>query len=498
VAVEKHKVATPALTEWEYAPAPEARDIVALEERYGLFVGGEFVEPRSGEYFPTLAPRDEEQLAEVAQAGPEDVDAAVSAARAAFENGWSSLAPAERAKYLFRIARIVAERSRELAVLESLNGGKPIRESRDVDLPLAAAHFFYYAGWADKLEYAFPNRRPQPLGVAGQIIPWNFPLLMLAWKIAPALAAGNTVVLKPAETTPLSALLFADICRQAELPPGVVNIVTGDGRTGAEIVKHPGVDKIAFTGSTEVGKAIQRELAGTGTKLTLELGGKAANIIFDDAALDGAVEGIVNGIYFNQGHVCCAGSRLLVQESIYEATIAKLKRRLETLRVGDPLDKNTDVGAINSRMQLEKIHELVEAGKEEGAEIYQPPCRLPEKGYWFAPTVFTNVAQSYRIAQEEIFGPVLSVLTFRTPDEAVEKANNTAYGLSAGVWTEKGSRILWMAERLRAGVVWANTFNRFDPASPFGGYKESGFGREGGRHGLEPYLRFEGSEAWGG
>ncbi|HWG56351.1 MAG TPA: aldehyde dehydrogenase family protein [Gaiellaceae bacterium] len=498
MAVEKHKVATPALTEWEYAPAPEARDIVALEERYGLFVGGEFVEPRSGEYFPTLAPRDEEQLAEVAQAGPEDVDAAVSAARAAFENGWSSLAPAERAKYLFRIARIVAERSRELAVLESLNGGKPIRESRDVDLPLAAAHFFYYAGWADKLEYAFPNRRPQPLGVAGQIIPWNFPLLMLAWKIAPALAAGNTVVLKPAETTPLSALLFADICRQAELPPGVVNIVTGDGRTGAEIVKHPGVDKIAFTGSTEVGKAIQRELAGTGTKLTLELGGKAANIIFDDAALDGAVEGIVNGIYFNQGHVCCAGSRLLVQESIYEQTIAKLKRRLETLRVGDPLDKNTDVGAINSRMQLEKIHELVEAGKEEGAEIYQPPCRLPEKGYWFAPTVFTNVAQSYRIAQEEIFGPVLSVLTFRTPDEAVEKANNTAYGLSAGVWTEKGSRILWMAERLRAGVVWANTFNRFDPASPFGGYKESGFGREGGRHGLEPYLRFEGSEAWGG
>ena len=498
MAVEKHRAATPALTEWEYAPAPEARDIVALQERYGLFVGGEFVDPRSGEWFPTIAPRDEEHLAEVAQAGPDDVDAAVQAARGAFEDGWSSLAPAERAKYLFRIARIIAERSRELAVLESLNGGKPIRESRDVDVPLAAAHFFYYAGWADKLEYAFPNRRPQPLGVAGQIIPWNFPLLMLAWKIAPALAAGNTVVLKPAETTPLSALLFADICRQAELPPGVVNIVTGDGRTGAEIVTHPGVDKIAFTGSTEVGKAIQRQLAGSGKKLTLELGGKAANIIFDDAALDGAVEGIVNGIYFNQGHVCCAGSRLLVQESIYEATIAKLKRRLDTLRVGDPLDKNTDVGAINSRMQLEKIHELVESGKEEGAEIYQPPCRLPEKGYWFAPTVFTNVAQSYRIAQEEIFGPVLSVLTFRTPEEAVEKANNTAYGLSAGVWTEKGSRILWMAERLRAGVVWANTFNRFDPASPFGGYKESGFGREGGRHGLEPYLRFEGSEAWGG
>ncbi|HVM68275.1 MAG TPA: aldehyde dehydrogenase family protein [Gaiellaceae bacterium] len=498
MAVEKHRAATPALTEWEYAPAPEARDIVALQERYGLFVGGEFVEPRSGEWFPTIAPRDEEHLAEVAQAGPDDVDAAVQAARGAFEDGWSSLAPAERAKYLFRIARIIAERSRELAVLESLNGGKPIRESRDVDVPLAAAHFFYYAGWADKLEYAFPNRRPQPLGVAGQIIPWNFPLLMLAWKIAPALAAGNTVVLKPAETTPLSALLFADICRQAELPPGVVNIVTGDGRTGAEIVTHPGVDKIAFTGSTEVGKAIQRQLAGSGKKLTLELGGKAANIIFDDAALDGAVEGIVNGIYFNQGHVCCAGSRLLVQESIYEATIAKLKRRLDTLRVGDPLDKNTDVGAINSRMQLEKIHELVESGKEEGAEIYQPPCRLPEKGYWFAPTVFTNVAQSYRIAQEEIFGPVLSVLTFRTPEEAVEKANNTMYGLSAGVWTDKGAKSFWMSQRLRAGVVWANTFNRFDPASPFGGYKESGFGREGGRHGLEPYLRFEGSEAWGG
>ncbi|HZG34783.1 MAG TPA: aldehyde dehydrogenase family protein [Gaiellaceae bacterium] len=498
MAVEKRGATTPAPSAWDYAPAPESRDVVSLEERYGLFVGGEFVEPRSGEWFGTISPATEEQLAEVSQAGAEDVDAAVGAARGAFDDGWSSLAPAERAKYLFRIARIIAERSRELAVLESLNGGKPIRESRDVDVPLASAHFFYYAGWADKLEYAFPNRRPQPLGVAGQIIPWNFPLLMLAWKIAPALAAGNTVVLKPAETTPLTALVFADICRQAELPPGVVNIVTGDGRAGAELVKHPGVDKIAFTGSTEVGKAIQRELAGTGKKLTLELGGKAANIVFDDAALDGAVEGIVNGIYFNQGHVCCAGSRLLVQESIYDAAVGKLKRRLETLRVGDPLDKNTDVGAINSRLQLDKITELVESGKEEGAEIYQPPCRLPEQGFWFAPTVFTNVAQSYRVAQEEIFGPVLSVLTFRTPEEAVEKANNTAYGLSAGVWTEKGSRILWMAERLRAGVVWANTFNRFDPASPFGGYKESGFGREGGRHGLEPYLRFEGAEAWGG
>ena len=489
--LERRHAPVPALTEWDYAPAPEAREIVQLEQRYGLFIGGKFVKPRSGEWFPSVSPSSEEKLAEVAQASAQDVNLAVKAARAAYSDGWSKLPASERAKYLFRIARVLQERSRELAVLESLDGGKPIRESRDVDLPLAAAHFFYYAGWADKLEYAFPARKPKPIGVAGQIIPWNFPLLMLAWKIAPALAAGNTVVLKPAETTPLTALFFADVCRQAELPPGVVNIVTGDGRAGAALVKHDDVDKIAFTGSTEVGKAIQRELAGTDTKLTLELGGKAANIIFDDAALDQAVEGIVNGIYFNQGHVCCAGSRLLVQESIYEATISKLKRRLETLRLGDPLDKNTDIGAINSKMQLDKITELVESGKAEGAEIYQPPCRLPEKGYWFAPTVFTNVAQSYRIAQEEIFGPVLSVLTFRTPEEAVEKANNTAYGLSAGVWTEKGSRILWMADKLKAGVVWANTFNRFDPASPFGGYKESGFGREGGRHGLEPYLRFE-------
>jgi aldehyde dehydrogenase (NAD+) len=473
---------------WEYASAPESRDIVTIRERYGHFIGGEWVEPK--ETYATIDPSSEEPLAEVGQATDEEVQLAVGAAREAFENGWSSLAGAERAKYLFRIARILQERAREFAVLESLNGGKPIRESRDVDIPLAAAHFFYYAGWADKLEYAFPNRKPNPLGVAGQIIPWNFPLLMLAWKVAPALAAGNTVVLKPAETTPLSALLFCDVLRQAELPPGVVNIVTGDGRAGAAIVKSD-VDKVAFTGSTEVGKAIQRELAGSGKKLTLELGGKAANVIFDDAALDQAVEGIINGIYFNQGHVCCAGSRLLVQESIYEATIDKLKRRLQTLRVGDPLDKNTDVGAINSAQQLEKIKELVATGEEEGAEIYQPPCRLPEKGYWFVPTVFTNVAQSYRIAQEEIFGPVLSVLTFRTPDEAVEKANNTPYGLSAGVWTEKGSRILAMAQRLRAGVIWANTYNRFDPTSPFGGYKESGFGREGGLHGLEPYLDFE-------
>jgi aldehyde dehydrogenase (NAD+) len=487
--IDRKQDRAPVPKDWTYAPAPEARDIVRLRERYGHFVGGDWLEP--AETYETISPASEEPLALVGQGTEEDVDRAVTAAREAFADGWSALPGSERAKYLFRIARILQERSREFAVLESLNGGKPIKESRDVDLPLAAAHFFYYAGWADKLEYAFPNRRPQPLGVAGQIIPWNFPLLMLAWKIAPALACGNTVVLKPAETTPLTALLFCDVLRQAELPAGVVNIVTGDGRTGAALVEHEGVDKIAFTGSTEVGKAIQRRLAGSGKKLTLELGGKAANIVFDDCALDQAVEGIVNGIYFNQGHVCCAGSRLFAQESIYEPLVEKLKRRLETLRVGDPLDKNTDVGAINSRMQLEKIEELVQAGRDEGAQIYQPPCRLPEKGYWFVPTVFTNVAQSYRIAQEEIFGPVLSVLTFRTPEEALEKANNTPYGLSAGVWTEKGSRILWMAQRLRAGVVWANTFNRFDPTSPFGGYKESGFGREGGLHGLEPYLRFD-------
>ena len=489
--LEKRPETAPATLEWEYASAPEARDIVQIRERYGLFIGGEEVEPRSSEWLTSVSPSSEEPLLEFALAGKEDVDLAVSTARSAFEDGWSGIAPSERAKYLYRIARILQERSREFAVAESLDGGKPIRESRDVDLPLAAAHFFYYAGWADKLEYAYPNRNPRPLGVAVQIIPWNFPLLMLAWKIAPALACGNTVVLKPAETTPLTALLFTDVCRQAELPPGVVNIVTGDGSTGGHLVRHQGIDKVAFTGSTEVGKLIMRELAGRDVRLTLELGGKAANIVFDDAALDQAVEGIVNGIYFNQGHVCCAGSRLLVQESIHDQLIEKLKRRLSTLRVGDPLDKNTDVGAINSREQLERIKALVASGEEEGAEIYQPDCRLPERGYWFRPTLFTNVAQSYRIAQEEIFGPVLSTLTFRTPEEAIEKANNTAYGLSAGVWTEKGSRILWMVERLRAGVVWANTFNRFDPSSPFGGYKESGFGREGGRHGLEPYLRFE-------
>jgi len=490
-AAKVQRTAATVVSSWPYAPAPESKDIVKIADRYGLFIGGKFVEPLSKQHYTTIDPAREEPLSEIAQAGKADVAKAVRAAREAYTGRWSKLRPSERAKYLFRIARILQERAREFAVLESRNGGKPIRESRDVDVPLAAAHFFYYAGWADKLEYAFPNRKPRPIGVAGQIIPWNFPLLMLAWKIAPALAAGNTVVLKPAETTPLTALLFCDVLRQAELPPGVVNIITGDGRTGAELVSNAGVDKIAFTGSTEVGKAIARTLAGTGKRLTLELGGKAANIVFDDAPLDQAVEGIVNGIYFNQGHVCCAGSRLFVQESIYEAVISKLKGRMSTLRVGDPLDKNTDVGAINSKAQLEKITSLVASGVEEGAEIYQPPCKLPERGYWFVPTVFTNVAQSYRIAQEEIFGPVLSVLTFRTPDEAVEKANNTPYGLSAGVWTEKGSRILAMAQKLRAGVVWANTYNRFDPASPFGGYKESGFGREGGLHGLEPYLALE-------
>ncbi len=490
MAESKNLPAVPGL-DWEYAPAPESRAIVSFRERYDLFIDGESVEPATKQWFTTISPATEEPLAEVAQGGREDIDAAVTAARGAFENGWSDIRPAERAKYLFRIARILQERSRELAVAESLDGGKPIRESRDVDLPLAAAHFFYHAGWADKLEYAFPNRDPRPLGVAAQIIPWNFPLLMLSWKVAPALACGNTVVLKPAETTPLTALMFADVCRQAELPPGVVNIVTGDGETGAALVEHTDIDKLAFTGSTEVGKQIQRSLAGRNVPHTLELGGKAANIVFADCALDQAVEGIVNGIYFNQGHVCCAGSRLLVQESIAEPLIAKLRRRLGTLRVGDPLDKNTDVGAINSRAQLERIQELVASGEAEGAEIFQPACDLPDRGFWFPPTVFTGVSQSYRIAQEEIFGPVLSVMTFRTPSEAVEKANNTAYGLSAGVWTEKGSRILWMASRLRAGVVWANTFNRFDPASPFGGYKESGFGREGGRHGLRSYLRFD-------
>jgi aldehyde dehydrogenase (NAD+) len=487
MALTKKETAALARQVFEYAPAPEAIDHVKIQPRYGLFIGGKFVTAHSRKRFPTINPATEQKLAEVVEADEVDVDRAVKAASKAFDS-WARLPASRRARYLFRISRLIQERSRELAVVETMDGGKPIKESRDVDIPLSAAHFFYYAGWADKLEWAFPNRKPHPLGVAGQVIPWNFPLLMLAWKIAPALAAGNTVVLKPAETTPLSAMVFAEICMQADLPPGVVNIVTGAGKTGSLVVTNPDVKKVAFTGSTEVGKLIQRAVAGTGKKLTLELGGKAANIVFEDAPLDQAVEGIVNGIYFNQGHVCCAGSRLLVQESIAEPLLEKLKRRLSTLRLGDPLDKNTDIGAINSRAQLEKIQGLVESGIEEGAELYQPECVLPERGFWFPPSLFTNVAQSYRIAREEIFGPVLSVLTFRTPDEAVAKANNTPYGLSAGVWTDKGSRILWMAERMRAGVVWANTFNRFDPTSPFGGYKESGFGREGGVHGLLPYV----------
>jgi aldehyde dehydrogenase (NAD+) len=486
--LERRTDRAPARFGLEYAPAPEATDHVTLRADHGLLIGGRWVEPVSGKRFKTINPATEEVLAEVAEAGEEDVEAAVKAARGAYTKVWSKLSGAERAKYLYRIARILQERAREFAVLETMNGGKPIKESRDVDVPLAAAHFFYHAGWADKLDFAFPGRRPAPLGVAAQVIPWNFPLLMAAWKLAPALAAGNTVVLKPAETTPLTALRLGEVLQEAELPEGVVNILTGAGATGATLVGHDGVDKVAFTGSTEVGKAIQRTLAGSGKKLTLELGGKAANIVFEDAPLDQAVEGIVNGIYFNQGHVCCAGSRLLVQESIAEPLVDKLKRRMATLRVGDPLDKNTDVGAINSRAQLDKITELVASGEADGAQAWQAPCELPSRGFWFRPTVFTHVAQSYRIAQEEIFGPVLSVLTFRTPDEAVEKANNTPYGLSAGVWTDKGSRILELANRLRAGVVWANTFNRFDPASPFGGYRESGFGREGGRHGLAAYL----------
>ncbi len=473
---------------FEYAPAPESRSIVDIADSYRLFIDGEFVDPVEGGSFATVNPATEETLSTISEAGEQDVDRAVRAARRAFEQVWGPMSGRDRSKYLYRIARLLQERSRELAVLETLDNGKPIRESRDVDLPLVAAHFFYYAGWADKLEHAGFGPSPRPLGVAAQVIPWNFPLLMLAWKVAPALAAGNTVVLKPAETTSLTALAFADICRQADLPPGVVNILTGAGATGRALVEHPDVDKVAFTGSTEVGRQIMRGVAGTSKRLTLELGGKAANIVFDDAPVDQAVEGIVNGIFFNQGHVCCAGSRLLLQESVAEEVIASLQRRLGTLRLGDPLDKNTDVGAINSASQLARIHELADSGDAEGAMRWTAPCQLPDRGYWFPPTVFTGVTQAHRIAREEIFGPVLSVLTFRTPDEAVEKANNTPYGLSAGIWTEKGSRILWMAQRMRAGVVWANTFNRFDPTSPFGGYKESGFGREGGIQGLGPYL----------
>ncbi len=475
-------------TAWEYAPAPEAADIVSIEKRENLFINGKFVPARSGKVFETINPATEGVLSEVAEGGAADIDAAVRAAEEAHRKRWSRLKPAERGKYLYRIARLMQEKSRELAVLETINGGKPIKESRDVDVPLAIAHFFYHAGWADKLEYAFPRHRVSSIGVCGQIIPWNFPLLMAAWKIAPALAAGNTVVLKPAETTPLTSLALARIFQEADLPPGVVNIVPGAGETGAQLVNHPRVRKVAFTGSTEVGKLIQRAIAGSGKRLSLELGGKAANIVFEDAAIDQAVEGIVNGIYFNQGHVCCAGSRLLVQESVAERVIQKLKLRIETLRVGDPMDKNTDVGAINSRMQLDKIRELVACGVEEGALLHQSSCALPAKGFFFPPTFFSEVAQSHRIAREEIFGPVLAVMTFRTPDEAVEKANNIPYGLSAGVWTDKGSKIFQITSKMRAGVVWANTFNKFDPASPFGGYKESGFGREGGMHGLRAYV----------
>jgi aldehyde dehydrogenase (NAD+) len=472
---------------FEYAPAPESRSIVDIKPSYGLFIDGEFVDG-TGDPFKTVNPATEEVLTEVSSGSAADVDRAVAAARRAFTRVWGPMRPADRGKYLFRIARLLQERAREFAVLESLDNGKPIRESRDVDIPLAAAHFFYHAGWADKLDHAGLGPNPRPRGVAGQVIPWNFPLLMLAWKVAPALATGNTVVLKPAETTPLTALLFAEVCRQADLPPGVVNIVTGAGDTGRAVVEHGDVDKVAFTGSTEVGKSIARAVAGTRKSLTLELGGKAANIVFDDAAIDQAVEGIVQGIFFNQGHVCCAGSRLLVQENVHDEVIASLQRRIGTLRVGDPLDKNTDLGAINSAEQLARIRELSDIGDAEGAQRWQPDCVLPDKGFWFKPTVFTQVSPAHRIARDEVFGPVLSVMTFRTPDEAVAKANNTTYGLSAGIWTEKGSRILKIANQLRAGVVWANTFNKFDPTSPFGGYKQSGYGREGGRHGLTAYL----------
>ena len=484
----------PALTfghAWDYAPAPESPDHVKIEPRYGLFVGGKWKTPRSGKHFATHSPSTEQKLAEVAEADARDVDDAVKAARSAYERVWSKMRPTERAKYIFRIARAIQEKARELSIVETMDGGKPIKESRDVDVPIAAAHFFYHAGWADKLEYAAPGRSVRPLGVAGQIIPWNFPLLMAAWKLAPALACGNTVVLKPAETTPLTALLLAKIIEEADLPPGVVNVVTGAGMTGAALAAHPDVNKIAFTGSTDVGKRIQKAVAGTGKRLTLELGGKAANIIFADAPIDQAVEGIINGIFFNQGHVCCAGSRLLDEESVHDLVVRKLRDRMATLRLGDPLDKNTDVGAINSKMQLERIKELVAAGEGEGAERYSAPCALPSKGFWFPPTFFTGASQSSRLAREEIFGPVLTILTFRTPDEAVEKANNTMYGLSAGIWTDKGAKIFWMAQRLKAGVVWGNTYNKFDPSSPFGGYKESGFGREGGKQGLLAYLEVD-------
>lgn len=478
-------------TDWAYSPAPESTDHARIDKQYNLFIGGKFVSPRAGKYFASINPARETKIAEFAEADADDVDRAVRAARTAYEGVWSKTSARERGKYIYRIARMLQERAREFAVLESLDGGKTLRESRDVDIPLAAAHFFYCAGWADKLPYAFPNRRPTPLGVAGQIIPWNFPLLMAAWKIAPALACGNTVVLKPAETTPLTAMKLAELIADSGLPEGVVNIVTGAGATGAAIVNHPDVNKVAFTGSTGVGKILQKAVSGTRKKLTLELGGKAANIIFEDATIDQAVEGIVNGIYFNQGHVCCAGSRLFVQESVADEVTTKLKERMQSLIVGDPLDKNTDIGAINSKEQFRIIQKYIKLGVDDGLEMYQNNCPLPAKGFFVRPTVFMDVAQSHRIVQEEIFGPVLAMQTFRTENEVIEKANNTPYGLSAGVWTDKGSRIFHMTSKMRAGVVWANTFNKFDPTSPFGGYKESGFGREGGLHGMMPYVNLD-------
>jgi len=479
------------MSEFEYASAPESRAIAKIAASYDLFIGGKFVKAKKGKSFDTINPATEEVLAKIAYADKLDIDLAVKTARSAYTKIWSKMPAKERGKYLYRITRILQERAREFAVVETLDNGKPIRESRDTDIPLAAAHFFYHAGWADKLEHAGVGNKPKALGVVGQIIPWNFPLLMLSWKIAPALAAGNTIVLKPAETTPLTALLFAEVCQQAGLPDGVVNIITGDGITGAALVNHADINKIAFTGSTEVGKAIARSIAATNKSATLELGGKAANIVFEDAALDEAVEGIVNGIFFNQGHVCCAGSRLLLQENIADEVVEKLKKRMTLIRVGDPMDKNTDLGAINSAEQLKRIKEISNTGDAEGAQRWSAECKLPTKGFWMAPTIFTGVSQAHRIAREEIFGPVLSVLTFRTPAEAIEKANNTMYGLSAGIWSDKGSKILWAAQKLKAGVIWSNTFNKFDPASPFGGYKESGWGREGGRHGLAGYLTSE-------
>ena len=476
---------------WDFSPSIESIENLSIQKEYQLFINGQFQQPLAKKYFPSINPSNEQQLSRIAKAEAEDVDMAVKSARAAFNGQWGKISGKERAKYIYRIARLIQEKSKELAIVETLDGGKPIRESRDIDIPLAAAHFFYYAGWADKLEYAFPNRFPKPLGVVGQIIPWNFPLMMAAWKIAPALATGNTVVLKPAESTSITALLLAEIIKEAELPPGVVNIITGDGSTGNLIVNHPDVNKIAFTGSTQVGKSIMENISGTNKRSTMELGGKAANIIFEDAPLDQAVEGVINGIYFNQGHVCCAGSRLFIQESVYDVVLRKLKDRMQSLLVGNPLDKNTDIGAVNSKQQLATIQKYIDIGVKEGADIFQLNCELPKSGYWCPPTLFTNVSQSHSIAKEEIFGPVLAVQTFRTTQEVINKANNTPYGLSAGVWTDKGSKAFNLASKLKAGVIWANTYNKFDPTSPFGGYKESGHGREGGLHGLSPYLNLE-------